>query len=88
MGKHFLMKHLDNESHEKQPGCMWGLVHVLDYHHWQSNVRKMIQHRKYDGRTHDKGKQLFEQLVSPVSIAASFRVWLVLVRCLSDWQIW
>ncbi|KAI3450405.1 hypothetical protein Pfo_007070 [Paulownia fortunei] len=54
MGKHFWMKHLDDESHDKKPGCMWGLVHVLDYHHWQSNVRKMIQHRKYEDRTHDK----------------------------------
>ncbi|KAL3653146.1 hypothetical protein CASFOL_002827 [Castilleja foliolosa] len=52
MGKHFWMC-LD-ESNNKQPGCMWGLAHVLDYHHWHSNVQKMITHRKYDDRTLDK----------------------------------
>ncbi|KAK6163201.1 hypothetical protein DH2020_000065 [Rehmannia glutinosa] len=54
MGKHFRMKHLDDESHDKQPGCIGGLVQVLDYHHWQSNVRKMIQQRKHEDQTHDR----------------------------------
>ncbi|GFP81068.1 probable sugar phosphate/phosphate translocator at2g25520 [Phtheirospermum japonicum] len=35
-------------------GYMRGLGHVLDYHHWQSNVRKMIQQRKYEDRAQDK----------------------------------
>ncbi|KAL3625876.1 hypothetical protein CASFOL_030405 [Castilleja foliolosa] len=54
MGKHFWMRNLD-ESNNKQPGCMWGLAHVLDYHHWHSNVRKMITtQRKYEDPTLDK----------------------------------
>lgn len=60
MGKHLWVRNLGDESRDKQPGCMWGLVHVLDYHHWQSNVKKMIHHRKYEGRTHDKRMHLFE----------------------------
>lgn len=64
MGKHLWVRNLGDESRDKQPGCMWGLVHVLDYHHWQSNVKKMIHHRKYEGRTHDKRMHLFEALVS------------------------
>ncbi|GFQ07134.1 probable sugar phosphate/phosphate translocator at2g25520 [Phtheirospermum japonicum] len=35
-------------------GYMRGLGHVLDYHHWQSIVRKMIQQRKYEDRAQDK----------------------------------
>lgn len=54
MGKHLWVRDLGDESRDKQPGCMWGLVHVLDYHHWQSNVKKMIHHRKHEGRNHDK----------------------------------
>ncbi|KAK4440857.1 protein TRM32 [Sesamum alatum] len=54
MGKHFWFKHANDDSHGKQPGCMWGLVHVLGYHHWRFNVRKMIQHHKYEDRRHDQ----------------------------------
>ncbi|KAL8057425.1 hypothetical protein ABFX02_04G182700 [Erythranthe guttata] len=68
MGKHFWMKHLDSQSQDKQPGCMSGLVHVLDYHLWHSNVRKMIRHRKYD-ETHDRkycdAEQLLEEIETP-----------------------
>ncbi|KAL7115552.1 hypothetical protein ACP275_04G189700 [Erythranthe tilingii] len=71
MGKHFWMKHLDSQLQDKQPGCMSGLVHVLDYHLWRSNVRKMIRHRKYDeGReTHDHkycdAEQRLEEIETP-----------------------
>ncbi|KAL0390202.1 UNVERIFIED_CONTAM: protein TRM32 [Sesamum calycinum] len=54
MGKHFWFKHANDDSHSKQPGCMWGLVHVLDYHHWHFNVRKMIQHHKYEDQRHNQ----------------------------------
>ncbi|XP_011089461.1 protein TRM32 isoform X2 [Sesamum indicum] len=54
MGKHFWFKHANDDSHSKQPGCMWGLVHVLNYHHWQFNVRKMIQHHKHEDRRHNQ----------------------------------
>lgn len=57
MGKHLWMKHLDKEK--QQPGCMSGLVHVFDYRHWHSNVRKMIRHREL----HDHCKHLFDQLL-------------------------
>ncbi|KAL2470402.1 protein TRM32 [Abeliophyllum distichum] len=50
MGKHFWIRHVDDELEDKQPGCVWGLVHALDYHHWHSNPRKMIHHRKYEGQ--------------------------------------
>ncbi|KAG6417984.1 hypothetical protein SASPL_120181 [Salvia splendens] len=47
-------KHLDDESQNKQAGCMWGFVHVLHYHQWQSSVKKMIHPRKHQGRSHDQ----------------------------------
>ncbi|KAL1558673.1 protein TRM32-like isoform X1 [Salvia divinorum] len=47
-------KHLDGESQNKQGGCMWGFVHVLHYHQWQSNVKKMIHPRKHQARSHDQ----------------------------------
>ncbi|XP_047939390.1 protein TRM32-like [Salvia hispanica] len=47
-------KLLDDESQNKQAGCMWGFVHVLHYHQWQSNVKKMIHPRKHQARSHDQ----------------------------------
>ncbi|XP_041992258.1 protein TRM32-like isoform X2 [Salvia splendens] len=49
-----MVKLLDDESQNKQAGCMWGFVHVLHYQQWQSNVKKMIHHRKHQGRSHDQ----------------------------------
>ncbi|CAI9770514.1 unnamed protein product [Fraxinus pennsylvanica] len=48
MGKHFWIRHVDDELEDKQPGCVGGLIHVLDYHHWHSNGRK------YEGRRKSK----------------------------------
>ncbi|CAI9776728.1 unnamed protein product [Fraxinus pennsylvanica] len=48
MGKHFRIRRVDDELEDKQPGCVWGLVHALDYHHWHSKGRKMIHHRKHE----------------------------------------
>ncbi|KAL8501722.1 hypothetical protein ACS0TY_021008 [Phlomoides rotata] len=49
MGKH--------QSDYKQPGCMWGLVHVLG---WHSNVRKMIH---LPTSTNDAGPETTEKLL-------------------------
>ncbi|XP_022874440.1 uncharacterized protein LOC111393235 isoform X1 [Olea europaea var. sylvestris] len=51
MGKH---RHVDDELEGKQPGCVWGLVHALDYHHWHSNGRKMIHRQKYEDQRQSK----------------------------------
>ncbi|KAG8387831.1 hypothetical protein BUALT_Bualt02G0062000 [Buddleja alternifolia] len=47
MGKHFWMKHVHDETHDKQPGCMWRF-----HRNWHSNVMKLIHHRKYENQTH------------------------------------
>lgn len=56
MGKHFWIRNDDDEVEDKQPGCVWGLVHALDYHHWHSNGRKMIHRQKYEDQRQSKCK--------------------------------
>ncbi|XP_073144305.1 uncharacterized protein [Henckelia pumila] len=51
MGRHFWTKHVGDEQDHKQPGCISGLINVLDYHHWHSNTRKMIPHNEYAYQT-------------------------------------
>lgn len=41
----------DVEFEDYHPGCMWGILHVLDYHYW-SNVKKMLPQRKYQKKRH------------------------------------
>ncbi|GER35631.1 phosphatidylinositolN-acetyglucosaminlytransferase subunit P-related [Striga asiatica] len=39
---------------ERQPSCIWGLVHALDYHNWHPNMRKKIKQRIYQHPTNVK----------------------------------
>ncbi|GMP47950.1 hypothetical protein CsSME_00015478 [Camellia sinensis var. sinensis] len=39
------------------PGCVRGVLHALDYHHWHYNVKKLLPHKKHNGPRHVKGKQ-------------------------------
>lgn len=46
-------RHLQGENSDAQlvdygyhPGCMWGIFHVLDYHHWH-DVKKVLSHRNH-----------------------------------------
>ncbi|CAK9188283.1 unnamed protein product [Ilex paraguariensis] len=50
MGKHFWNKHDDDEFEDYHPSCMWGIIHALDYHHWHSNVKRLLPHKKRVGR--------------------------------------
>ncbi|KAD4584580.1 hypothetical protein E3N88_22181 [Mikania micrantha] len=36
-----------DQSHPSHPGCMSNIFHALDYHHWNSNVKKVLPHRKH-----------------------------------------
>ncbi|PSR90070.1 hypothetical protein CEY00_Acc30267 [Actinidia chinensis var. chinensis] len=54
MGKHLRTEPVDEIIEENHPGCMWGILHALDYHHWQYNVRKMLPHKKHYGSRHAK----------------------------------
>ncbi|EPS72089.1 hypothetical protein M569_02671 [Genlisea aurea] len=56
MRKHFWMRHIDDDSdhhhhqnHHHHQGWVWGLVHVLGYHHhqWRFNIKKMIKTHKH-----------------------------------------
>ncbi|KZV56305.1 hypothetical protein F511_00302 [Dorcoceras hygrometricum] len=52
MGRHFWTKHKgDEHDYHKQPGCISGLINVLDYNHRHSNTKKMIHHNKFAGHT-------------------------------------
>ncbi|XP_059660739.1 uncharacterized protein LOC132307092 [Cornus florida] len=50
MGKHLWSKNNGDEFVDNQPGCMWGIIHALDYHHWNHNVKKMLPHKRHYGR--------------------------------------
>ncbi|CAA0811875.1 Unknown protein [Striga hermonthica] len=39
---------------DRQPGCIWGLVHALDYHNWHPNMRKKIKQHIYQHRNNVK----------------------------------
>lgn len=56
MGRHFRRKHphVPFENHQHHLGCMWGLLHILNYHHWH-NVKKMLPHRRHGGGKHAAG---------------------------------
>ncbi|PON36713.1 hypothetical protein PanWU01x14_326140 [Parasponia andersonii] len=47
MGKH--LQRNDSIVDGNYPSCMCGIMHFLDYHHWQS-VKKLIPHKKNGGR--------------------------------------
>ncbi|GFS37874.1 TRM32-like protein [Actinidia rufa] len=55
MGKHSRTEPVDDLFEDNHPSCMWGILHALDYHHWQYNVRKMLPHKKHCGSRHAKG---------------------------------
>lgn len=46
--------HANDQMEDSHPGCMWGIFHVLDYHHWHDNVKKMLPHRRHNKRKHAK----------------------------------
>lgn len=39
-------------------GCMWGILHILDYHRWH-NVKKMLPYKRHGGRRRVHGKLSF-----------------------------
>lgn len=51
MGRH-LERTLSGAQFEgSHPGCMWGIFHILDYHHWHY-VKKILPHNKHSGGRH------------------------------------
>ncbi|CAB4312887.1 unnamed protein product [Prunus armeniaca] len=46
MGKQ--LQRQDSGVESNRPGCMWSLMHMLDYHNW-NNVKNMLPHRKRAG---------------------------------------
>ncbi|KAE9461109.1 hypothetical protein C3L33_06977, partial [Rhododendron williamsianum] len=55
MGKHLRMEPDDELFEDRHPGCMWGIIHALDYHHWQNTAKKMLPYKRHNGSTHTKG---------------------------------
>ncbi|GLT43314.1 hypothetical protein SLA2020_172740 [Shorea laevis] len=46
-----LSEYSDNQFEDYQPGCMWGIRHVLDYHYWYK-AKNMLPYRKYQKGRH------------------------------------
>ncbi|KAK7261472.1 hypothetical protein RIF29_27785 [Crotalaria pallida] len=43
-----------NNNNNHGPGCMWGILHILDYHHW--HVKRVLPHKRH--ATSDKRKTI------------------------------
>ncbi|XAR58993.1 hypothetical protein NMG60_11014601 [Bertholletia excelsa] len=56
MGKHFGGEDDDRQLQSNHPGCMWGIFHALDYHHW-NYLKKILPHRKHNGPRLVKGRR-------------------------------
>ncbi|KAI4334523.1 hypothetical protein L6164_019206 [Bauhinia variegata] len=57
MGKHLVSsRHSTVQAHNNNPGCMWGILHILDNHHWHS-VKKVFPHKKHYGGKHARYKR-------------------------------
>ncbi|OVA05912.1 Protein of unknown function DUF3741 [Macleaya cordata] len=39
---------------EPHPGCMWGILHILNFHQWHT-VKKMLTYRRHSGGRHAEG---------------------------------
>ncbi|KAF4350650.1 hypothetical protein F8388_005467 [Cannabis sativa] len=53
MGKH--LQRNDSIAEGNYPGCLCGIMHFLDHHHWQS-VKNLIPHKKNGGKRRIKYK--------------------------------
>lgn len=54
MRKHMRRKHSAAAFENAHPGCMWGILQVLDYHHWR-HVKKMLPLRRHGGGRRSEG---------------------------------
>lgn len=43
-------------SHHTHPGRVWGILHVIKYHHWR-HVKRRITHRRHC--SYDAGKHVW-----------------------------
>lgn len=53
MGKHLLFNgQYEVEDRQHRPGWLWGMLHALDYHHWQyvKKLQKLLYNRKHHPR--------------------------------------
>ncbi|XP_019447948.1 PREDICTED: protein TRM32-like isoform X2 [Lupinus angustifolius] len=37
---------IEGNSNNNNQGCMWGILHILDYHHW--HVKRVLPHKRHD----------------------------------------
>ena len=59
MGKQLQHEHSGVEFEEYQPGCLGGIVHILDYHHRNNDKKTVHQQKNHRGRRRRRaiGKQ-------------------------------
>lgn len=44
MGKNLREKRSWSRNNENEGGCVWGLLHIIKYHHWR-HVKKRLTHK-------------------------------------------
>lgn len=42
----------NRNSHHTHPGRVWGILHVIKYHHWRQ-VKRRLTHRRHGGERLD-----------------------------------
>lgn len=43
-------EHVDDKLEHINPSWKWGIMHVIDYHHWHCNLKRLLSHGKNQGR--------------------------------------
>ena len=56
MGKHMQRDHSGIAFKSNDPGCMWGILQMLDHSHWH-NFKKRLPYKRHCGGRHAMGKQ-------------------------------
>lgn len=59
MGKELQHQESGITIKSSNPGCMWGILHVLHHHRWHHARKKMLPLKRHGGGKHGMGKQYF-----------------------------
>lgn len=51
--KQSAIHHHGNGSHHTHPGRVWGILHIIKYHHWRHVKRRLTTHRRHGGGRND-----------------------------------
>lgn len=52
-------------SHHTHPGRVWGILHIIKYHHWRHVKRRLTHKRNGVGGRHDTSKHRIIAISGP-----------------------